>query len=89
MFTWVTWAVITDVRGFVVTETQPGVRTRSWGDRQNLIIDRIYANDNETVWMTKTYSEHPAGLECGDEREGEDEGYILVHGKKEKLKKRE
>jgi hypothetical protein len=50
----------------VATKTQPGVRTRSWGDRQNLIIDRIYANDNETVWMTKTYSEHPAGLECGD-----------------------
>ena len=54
----------------MVTEKQPGVRTRSGGDRQNLIIDRIYANDNETVWMTETYSEHPAGLECGDGREG-------------------
>jgi len=35
--------------------------------------------------MTKTYFEHPAGLECGDGTEGEDECYI--HGKKEKLKK--
>jgi len=37
--------------------------------------------------MTKTYSEHPAGLECGDGIEGEDERYI--HGKKQKPKERE
>lgn len=36
--------------------------------------------------MTKTYSEHPTGLECGDGTEGEDERYI--HGEKEKLEKK-
>jgi hypothetical protein len=76
VFTWVTWAVIVDVGDFVVTEKQQLVRTSSWSDRQKQIIDRIYANDNGTVWMTKTYSEHPAGLECGhggEEQEQEEE----------------
>lgn len=41
------------------------MRISSWSDRHILTIDRIYANDNEAVWMMKASFEHPAGLECG------------------------